>query len=307
MPNSTIAPVVGNDNVAPLYNPDNRWQVWNRSDIYIGTTGTRKYVPNVGDEVHEIIGAVITRYVVASIDPVTFIAVLQQENVTTITQAMSDNDILLGVGPGTQSDTYRVYVDKTVTPHRMSVDARLVIRGSNANVCKIFRNTNVSGTGVVISAIYNSSGLLLSENVPLEIVSTTVLNNTAAKVVSVCYTSFDLQDGEVVTAVFYDTAGFVVSKRQLLIENTGFIRTTDASLKYVSHIALESAFLSGANSRLIQYPQNVALSAANFIGVVYYSDGSSTRLAVDGTRFAIAGLDSYAATIVGQKSQVVLK
>jgi hypothetical protein len=45
----------------------------------------------------------------------------------------------------------------------------------------------------------------------------------------------------------------------------------------------------------------------NLIGIVYYSDGSSVRLAVDGNRFSVFGLDNYSATIAGQKSELVLK
>ena len=127
------------------------------------------------------------------------------------------------------------------------------------------------------------------------------------KCVPVCYTSEQLPDGEVVTAVFYSDAGHVVSKRQLLVENTAFIRSSDAGTKYVSDISLESPFLSTSDPTLIQYPLNVPLSGLSLMGRVHYSDGSSLAMPVDGSKFAIFGLENYVATVVGQKLPLVLR
>ena len=302
-----LASVVGTDNVSPVYNPASRWQIWNINEIYLGTVGTGKYVPQLGDEVHEIMGASITRYVVAALNEESLVPTLRQENRALITDPLSENDVLLGVGPGWQSDTYRVYVDTSVMPYRMAVDARLKVGGSQCSAAKLFKGADISDTGTVVSGVYNANGHLISENVALELVASTIITNSAIKVVAPCHTTSELLNGEVLTAVFYDTSGFVVSKRQLLVELTAFIRSTDANRLYVSSISLECPFMSSANTRLIQYPLNVPLSALNLIGVVNYSDGSSARMAVDGTKFSVAGLNAYAATIVGQKSQLVLK
>jgi hypothetical protein len=305
--NPLIAYVVGVDNVSPVYNPSSRWQVWNMNELYLGQTGEGKYVPKVGDEVHELTGSTITRFIVMDIHPETLIPRFHQEKANLVTSSFTEDDILFGVGPGTQSDTYRVYLDRSVAPYRLAVDARLKVGGSMVSTCKLFKGANVSDDGVVVSGVYNPNGQLVSENVPLELVAFETLTNHAIKVVMPCHTTADLLNGELVTAVFYDSLGFVVSKRQLLLENTAFIRSTDASRRYVVGITLETPFLSAVGSRSIQYPLNIPLNALNLIGVVNYNDGSSNRLAVDGTRFSVAGLDAYAATIIGQKSKLVLK
>jgi hypothetical protein len=303
----TNAPIVGTDNISPIYNPLGRWQIWNINEIYLGTIGSNKYVPKVNDVVYEVSGRSIVQYIVHSIDPVTFIAELIQQDTTNQTQPFSADDILFGVGPGTQSDTYRVYIDKSVTPYRLSVDRRLFVGGSTCQYCKLFKGANTSNSGIVISGTYDQNGILVSENLPLQTVATTTLNNSAIKVVATGFTRSDLLDGELVTAVLYDSNGFVISKRQLLVENTGFIRGTDSQKKYVSSIALETPFLSTVNNKLIQYPINVPLNSMNLIGIVNYSDGSFTRIAVDGNKFSIFGLDAYSATAVGQTSDLVLK
>ena len=303
--NLTTAPVQGLDNAAPLYNPEGRWQIWNMNEIYLGQNGTGKYVPKEGDLIYEIVGRQVSPWIVQSIDPVTYVPVLVAQDFSNITNTFNETDYLLGVGPNTQSDTYRVYIDKSVSPFRLNVDRRCFI--GTAAYCKIFRGSNLSNDGIVVSGIFNEFGVLQTENIPCVLVARDNLTNHDIRVVGDGYTIFDLIDGEVVVAAFYSSAGATISKRQLLVENTGFIRQTDASKKYVSSIELDTPFLSTINNTLIEYPINVPLNSANLMGVVNYSDGSSITLPVDGNKFSLMGLDNYTATIIGQKTNLVLK
>lgn len=295
----------GIDGIAPIYNPGARFQIWALSEIFTGPddVGTNKYIPNPGDYVVDTTSD--TWYKVIAVDQTTFISTF-----TTLVAApvgvLSANDMLLGVGPGTQSDTYRVYIDKAVLPYTLCVDVRLKVAGSAANSCIIYRGTILGDNAVAVSGVYDQAGNLLGQNIPLELVAMDG-NNTSIKTVPVCHTVIDLPDGEIVTAVFYSADGNVVSKRQLLVENTAFIRSTDASVKYITGISLDSPFLSQADNTLIQYPINVPLNGLMLEGVVTYSDGSQLRLPVDGSKFSIYGFAGYIATVVGQKFNLVLK
>lgn len=300
--------VVGIDNISPIYNPDAKWQIWNMNEIYLGSVAQNKYVPKIGDLVIEITGNHIAKFIVKDINPSTMIPVFITEDVVSPSAYFAPDDILIGVGPGQQSDTYRIYVDKSVTPYRMSVDARLKVAGSMCGYCKIFKGADVSAdTGQVISRVYDTNGQLVSENIALELAATQLLDNKTIKSVAPAYTTALLEDGELATAVFYDAAGFVVSKRQLLVENTAYIRSADADMKYIIGISLKSPFINSTNDRLIQYPINVLLSSLNLIGVVTYSNGEVKEYPVDGSKFTLFGLDQYVATVVGQRIQLSLK
>jgi len=301
---NVIASIVGSDNVAPVYNPNQRWSMWALDEIYFGQIGSGKYVPNVNDYVVDY--NTDEKWKVISVDETTLIPTLSVL-IAEFVGEFSESDILLGVGPGTQSDTYRVYLDKSVTPHTLSVDARLQVAGSMVNKAMIFKGSELDGTAKVISSLYDQTGTLLGQAIPLELVAMTGAQNIAIKTVPVCHTLENLKDGEVVTAVFYSDNGRVVSKRQLLIENTAFIRNTDASVKYIIGIGLESPFLSSSDPRLIQYPLNVPLNGLGLIGVVNYSDGSQIRLPVDGSKFSIFGFEGFLSTLIGQKFNLVLK
>lgn len=295
--------ITGTDGQQPVYNPNSRWGIWNKKEIYTGGPGLGRYVPKVGDLVLD--QDYWIWYEVQSIDEVTYVAVLIEKETRNLGGNLSDYDRLLGVGPGTQSDTYRVFVDKSVAPYIMAVDARLKVAGSMCASCKIFKGADLSNDAAIISKVYDGAGTFLGTNVPLELVA--MDGNVSVRTVPVCYTTEDLQDGELVTAVFYSDSGHVVSKRQLLIENTSFIRSTDDSVKYIIGISLRSPFMSESEPDLINYPINVPLNGLFLTGVVHYSDGSTMELPVDNQKFSVYGFDNFVSTIVGQKLDIVLK
>lgn len=296
------------ENIAPLYQPSAPWSIWNYDQIYTGPNGTGQFVPKVGDQVNRIVGNVITQYVVTSVAAGSLLSTLVEAAPPDTSTGLNTTDALLGLDGSTQSDTFRVYIDRSVSPYRLAVDARLVVAGSLVVSAKIFAGSDLNDNARVVSATYDNTGQYLSENVGLELVaSNAYANNTAIKVVNVCHTSAELVDGELVTVVFYDAVGFVVSKKLLLVENTGFIRSTDASSRAVVGISLTSPFQSPTDPSTINYPVNLALSQDNLTGVVLYSDGTRQHMAVDGNLFSVAGLDSYLSNAVGRSYSIVLK
>lgn len=296
--------IIGIDGITPIYDPNARWCWWNINELYTGGPGNNKYVPKVNDYVMDSDN--YTTYLVTDVDPTTLLSTLIEIKPNIQSNNFSNDDILIGVGPGTQSDTYRVYLDKSVTPHILAVDARLKVGGSMCSYAKIFKGSDVSNTGKVVSRLYNQAGTLLTDNVPLELAIIDSHTNHSIRIVSVCYTSENLLDGEIVTIVFYSDQGHVVSKRQLLVENTAFIRSVNASQKYVSHISLDSTFISPTADGVINFPLNIPIQALNLMGTVHYSDGTSLRMPIDGTKFKLLGMDQYVSTIIGQKIELVL-
>lgn len=296
--------IVGSDGSVPVYSPDARWCWWGLHELFLGGIADKKYIPKVGDFVMD--KDTYTTFHVDHLDPITMIPTLREIRPANMSFSFTETDVLFGVGPGTQADTYRVYVDKSVTPHTLAVDVRLKVGGTMSDYCKIFKGSDLSSSGEVISRVYDSAGTFVSEDVKLELIALDSHDNYSIKSVPVCYTLSNLVDGEYVTVVIYSASGSVVSKRQLLVENTSFIRAVNASKKYVSHISIESPFLSPTLDHTIDYPLNVPINALNIIGVVHYSDGSVLKLPVGGGKFKMLGLEQYISSIVGQKVDMVL-
>ena len=286
----------------PIFDAKQGFWIWNITQIYTGQ-GTGRFVPNLDDGVWDWDQGLFR---VVYVDRTTGLSQLTKWQPPKDPGVVTDEDVLLGAGPGTLSESYRLYLDTSTLPFTLATDARLHVYGTACTYMKIFLGTDIGDNGTVISAFYDQGGTLLGENIPLELVVMPDADNRAVKTPSVGYTTRELDDGEVCTAVFYNDAGHAVSIARLLIKNTAFIRSTDSSKKYITSIHLECPFLSGADSRMIEYPINVTLASLPMIGVVTYSDGSVRRIPVDGNKFNLYGRDNYVATILGQKIPLVL-
>ena len=301
---ASTPPVVGVDGHVPIYDPEALWKMWSKDEIYMGQNGLNKFVPKLHDYV--IDPPTFTTWIVDALDTTTLVPTLREIRPANMSFSFSESDVLFGTGPGTQADTYRVYYDKSVLPFTLAVDARLRVAGSMVSYTKLYKGSNTGPDGVVISKVLDSNGQIVSENIALETAAIDSHSNVSIKVVPVCQTTADLTDGEIVTAVFYSDNGSVVSKRQLLVENTSFIRDINVSKKYITHISLVCPFLSQTEDMTIEYPLNIPLDALNLIGRVHYSNGEILELPVNGNKFKMFGLDQYVSTIVGQKLDLVL-
>lgn len=294
---------IGTDGIQPVYDPSGRWTVWSIHEIWQGTTGTNRYVPKVGDYVVDPDS--YTTYIVLSLNT-DLTSVLEIKQPPWVAEAFDPPDVLLGVGPGTQSDMFRAYLDTSVSPNTITFDTRTFIYSALSKYCKVFYGSIIDD-GNVLSMVYDSSNNFVTNNVTLELAGQENLTNVAIKYVPTFATNKVLADGEVITAVIYNDAGGIVSKRQFLIENTVSYRDVNSAQKFITDIGIESLFLSDTVADLIMMPYNVPVSSLGLKGVVNYSDGSSIKMPIDGNKFTLLGLDQYIASIVGQKTDLVLK
>lgn len=295
--------IFGTDNETPQYDPTASFKIWSITEIYLGAEGANKHVPKIDDLVVVFPPLVFKR--VVSIDETTMVAEMVGVDLSEQSGEFTEEDLLLGVGPGTQADTYRIYIDKSVLPHSLTVDPFVTVGGSRVTHARIFRGSDLNGAGDIVSLIYDSLGGVVGNLIPLEVISTN--GNVSTKVIPPCQTMADIQNNEILTAVLYTDTGHVASKRQFLAENTAYILRANTFARYVTHISLKCPFLSSNDPTLINLPVNVTLTGLNAVGVVHYSDGSSIEYPVDGTRFAILGLNNFIATQVGQEIPLVLR
>lgn len=303
MPNIN-APVFGTvDGKNPLYNPEGLFRCWSINEIYTGTVGENKYVPNVGDIVIDTTGGIKTEYIVHSVDPITYIAVLIELKHSDETPPFSDDDLIVG----TTSDCFRVYLNKDTTPYTLEVDKRLHVYGVQSTSFALFRGVNIYDPTKIVSGLYDLNGQLLTQTIPLELAISPSIDNVTAKILPTCFTTFNLEEGEILYAVIYNNSNQVVTKKTLIVEHSTAIVSSNIEKKYVSDIKISTPFLSNVNQNLIEYPINVQLNTLNLNGIVYFSDGSQLTLPVNGTKFSIFGLEDYTASLPGQELPIVLK
>jgi hypothetical protein len=303
---STINLPTGSDGGVPIYNPNGLWQIWPLANLFRGQAGTNMYIGKVNDYVCDY--TTNDWYRISYVDPTTYVPTLVPLS-TAPNAVLTSGDLLQGVGAGSGADTFRVYLDESVIPYSLAVDARLWFPGTEVVAVKIFTGSDFSNNNNCISAYYSQSGTLQSQAIQTVESQVTFPDGSVGAVMTipVCYTNVDLPDGTPVTAVAYYASGMVASKRQLMIEKSSFIRLADSGAKYVQSIQLLSPYMSQTNPNQIQFPVNVLLAGLNIMGQVNYSDGSSVKLPVDGTKFQIMGFDGFVSSIVGEEFDIVLK
>lgn len=297
-----------------LRKPNNENDFWRIEHIYQGEDATNfvtaNRVPNVGDIVIDTSSGAPRWLEVQFVDETTLISILE-ELVPATRNGIDEKMVLLGTGPGYQSETWRLFLDTSVVPHVFLPDSRLHIHGKENTKYKVFLGTNVSEvTGTVISMNFNPNGDLLSEDLPLELVAfastDTVDTNVAVKVPRKGFTTHKLQNGEVVTLVTYSDEGSPTSYNTLLVHNTALDRSIEQSTKYVTTVALDSPFLDKTENNTLIFPMNIPRDALAMMGVISYSDGTSKRIPIDGKRLVLSGLDNYVPMKKDQNINLVL-
>lgn len=286
--------------IVPIMDPNRGWRMWHIDEIFSGE-GSGRYVPNENDMVLSWTDGFLR---VTQVDYSTGLSILTPHVTPGETGVVDEENRLLGAGPGRVSESYRIFIDTSVTPHTLAFDGRLKMYGSGVKWVKVFLGTKIDG-GEVISRQYDSQGALLGENLPMELVSGASASS-AIKRPKVGYSAQALPDGETVTAVFYDDEGSILSTCVLLVKNTNWIRRLNDSQKYVTGISMESPFISDADSRVLECPINIPIDAITRRGVVTYSNGEKRTLPIDGTKFRLFGLQRFVSTILGQRQPLSL-
>lgn len=290
--------------MVPVYDPNRGFHVWDRKEIYDGPEGIGRMVPNVRDLVIDYENNMMWR--VSAVDhKLTKLSTLVPFNVSGGNIDEGDATVLTSVGAS--PNAFRVYVDTSVVPHTLTIDSRTRWYGSANSHVRIFRGTDITAeTGIVVSAIVNASGKIISDRIPLEVASIPNTANISQKCATLGWAAETLTNGEIVTVVVEDNAGRQTSIEKFVVVLTNFVRTIDVAGKYVSAIELISPFMSKTDKRLIECPINMVTQSLSFEGKVTYTDGTSVTYPVDGKKFAIDGLRTYVASQIGNMTDIVL-
>lgn len=299
------APVKGTDGANPLYNENGPWRWWSIDDIYTGFVGAKKFVPKVLDYVISPENYMV--WIVRAIDPVKLIPTLDEIRPYGMFNPIEESDVLFGVGPGTQAQLLRVYLNRSSYPYRLTVDTHCFVGGDNNAYAILYKGGVPSMGGQPVSQMYDASGQFITDRVPLEAIKLDSHEVQNLKVVSECFTTLDLADGTPITVVFYSLDGVPQSKSMLLLENTTYIRGVDIKRRFITNITMSSPWISPADPNTLRFPLNIPANALGLMGTVHYSDGDSMTLPVDGNKFSILGLDGYLSTIIGEEQDLVLR
>lgn len=289
--------------IVGIPNPTRRFTQWNITEVYgAGTAETNRYIVNVDDLVIDYATMMqyrvvkVTKEGIPTLEPISFTGISESSRSVSV----------IGSGPGLCSEGYRIYVNSKLIPSPFNIDNRVMFLGSDNSYIKIFKGTNISDRGNVISGIFNSVNRMTSENVPLEPVNIPHRNNTTYKTATQGFITDGVSDGEELTCVVYNNAGQITSRFKLLVVNTEFIRNIDASKKHIIDISLITPYLNSNDKGQIDFPIGMVAQSSSFIGKVTYSDGTSESYPVDGTKFSLFGFNTFVSSRIGDNVPLIL-
>jgi hypothetical protein len=303
----SLAGIAGIDGVVPVYDPNGLFKTWALNEIFMGTgtLGEARYVPKINDWVADNNGGVVKLYYVADIDVVTLKPTLKELNVLKQDQNLDLIDILLGVGPGNESDTFRVYYNRNVLPHTLTIEGRMHTYTGESERYTIFRGSEQTGNAKPISQQYDQAGNLIGTSIPLALAAVDGQNRTI-KSYPGCYTTEELDNGEKLGVIVYSDKGHKVSGAALIVEETSFVPPPDVMNNFIIGITVESPFISPSDPNVLRFPVNIPLNGLSLIGVVHYSNGSKLRMPIDNTKFRLRGFDNFTNTYAGQQFDVLI-
>ena len=282
--------------------PSRAFRVWNIKEIFtgdLGVTTEHLYVPNVEDLVVD--GKGVMRQVIA-VDPVSAIPTMVVINGEP--GDITDPDSIIdGLRARQPHGINRIFVDNSTVPATVTVHSRYRIYGSEATQAKLFKGTDTSDNGQVISHTLNSSNIIVSEMIDLVPLYDT--NNTIKRPPRF-HTTTPMEDGELVTLVVYAASGRVVDEYPFIIRNANMISGPTATNIYIEDIELLSDLLSDDDPKLIEHPLHVPVTTTMMQCRVHYSNGDKADHAIDGSKVKLHGVNSFNTSIIGPTSNVVL-
>lgn len=310
-----------NDSINNLYrDPDRGFRIWNRAEmppstIVVdrlsrevaedqGNPGEGLWVPNPQDLVVDFTQG---WYIVLEVDYTTGQSILLPWELPKKVEVPDDSDPLLAEHPGPPRESFRVFLDTSVTPFTLSVDSSFYLLGSMVDSYRIFLGSDINpDTGTVVSQFIDQGGNYLGSAVPVETMEVPGSQEKTIKVPMTGYTVERMDDGEMVSLVAYKDDGTMVYRTTMVVINTALSRRADASKRFIKGIHVESPFLSSADPQTIEFPLNVTIESLPMHAIVAYHSGEKVRMPIDGSKFSLYGLRDYVATVVGQKFPLTL-
>jgi hypothetical protein len=282
----------------PKTNPELFNKLIYEHDLYTGPDGTGELVGEVNDLVINFETGF--KRVVDVIDNIASLRPWTPPVITTINDDLGHLGLL-----NSNADNF-LFLDTTVTPHRVSIPSSVTFAGSQKKYAKLFFGSDLTeANGVVISAHYEN-GSYISENIPLERVIVSDYTNDALKTMKESYINTRLPDNELVTLVVYSETGVPTDIREFRVYNTNYVKSLSVRESYITSIELNSSLFSDNDDTLLEIPMNTSLSELDITATIRYRNEDSRTVAIDGNKMRIDGIDNYISNTDGKQANINL-
>lgn len=274
-------------------------RAWNIDETYLGpnSSPTQIHIVNVNDIIYNF---AVGLYRVTFVDE-DFIPTLEPWIPPNIREETINDTLWANLTANRISIGNRVMVNTSDSPYVVNFNGQYIIYNRDAVSAKLFRGTNTTNTGVVISRVYDGTGTLVSDSIPLQNVYP---DNDAIKRPSTTNIDVELNAGEVVTLVHYSVTGAPIWAEQFIVTLSNAIRPQTTATRYLTDISIVSDLIDETDPLVIRNELYTTLSTILMKCRLHYTDGSYVDIDFDGSKAVLYNLDNFNSSAAGPSTSV---
>lgn len=281
---------------------DKRKKVWFIDELYFGNlTGNELWRPNIGDAVIDF-AVGMYKVIAVSADGIPTLDLINRFSYQSNFN-LDSTSLITSVSQYNPSIANRIFMYEDVTPNKLTVDGHFLMFGSEPSYMVFFVGTDVTDQAAICSEVYDGSGIYQGNEVPLEVIE--IGNNTVKRPVTFSTTK-TLSDGEVISFVAYKSDGGVYTSGTFRVVKSNALRPSGLTTKSITGIYLKSEMLDTTDKTLILNRVGVPIDTQLFSAVLTYDDSSEVKIAIDGSKTKLVGLDQFDASYVGDPTNLLL-
>ena len=229
-------------------------------------------------------------YLVSAVDPVTF----KVSYVDFPYKTIDTSSIVLNYG----NDFFMLYYDNRVSPTRLIVDSKMILFGANLAKYRLMKD----GFPISIFDQQTETGMEAVNEVPIAEVSNQYTEGIRR--CSPCYTTTELQDGDLVTLELYDSTGVMIGEVELVAKQATILNSLSASVNPITNFTAECNQVDG-DEWYIYKGQSV--DNLSIYPMITMANNVTYNVPRDDSSCFIYGLDEIDSTQVGAKFKVLVK
>lgn len=270
-----------------IYQPDKYF--WNYEEVYIGPGSSPTQVHGV--KINDLVliwdeGLYKVTAVDDSGPSPTMIPTLEVWDPTENTG--NDNAGLIGgISTYQPSVINRAFLENNAGQDYVTIDARFKTYG-DAIKCKLFLGTDTTeATGIIISMKIPGLATDALNMVSIDPGTPAIRRPPTIPVVN------GLNNGSIATLVTYGATGRIMSSTSFLIEETSAYAPLANTMKIIGDVRIISPWVDGTDSDLLVLPANIGLELDGATARLYYTDGTTVNIPIDGVKCKLSGIDNF--------------
>ena len=198
------------------------------------------------------------------------------------------------------NDVFMLYYDNRTSPTRLTVDAKMILFGSNIASYRLVKGNDVISYVLVQEG--TTSRYAVSQVPVVEVTDQYV---DGVRRCNSCYTTSVLVDGDVVTLELYDSTGVMIAEVELIARKSTILNSQSAALNPITGFgATANQMLSDGTWYLYKGQAKRTLS---IFPEIYFADGTTYVVPVDNNACYLYGLDDVDTNLVGNRYPILVK